>query len=224
MRIVICDDHELLVEALSVALTDRGHDVVGSTTTLSNLVDLLAATLPDVCLLDLGLPLGDPLDLLPSIRTAAPDTAVVILSASVEEGIVLRALSAGAAGFVPKARPVSALCDALDVVAMGQLALEPGLLASALRPAPPVEDPMWLLGFLTGREWQVLRCLADGMSNREIAATLGVSPGTSRTHVQHVLAKLGVTSRLKAAAFVARHGEGVPWPPHVSPSSVARLR
>ena len=84
---------------------------------------------------------------------------------------------------------------------------------------PRGDDQLWMLTFLTDREWQVLRCVVDGLSTIQIAAALQVRPSTARTHVQNVLAKLGVHSRLQASALVAAHAKDVAWPAHVRASS-----
>jgi two-component system nitrate/nitrite response regulator NarL len=90
--------------------------------------------------------------------------------------------------------------------------VDPILLQAALRPSVRADDPLWVLKFLTEREWQVMRCLIDGLSTQEIADRLCVQRSTARTHVQNLLIKLGVHSRLQAAALMTAHASEVSWP------------
>jgi two-component system nitrate/nitrite response regulator NarL len=103
----------------------------------------------------------------------------------------------------------------LDRAVRGQLAVEPALLQRALRPQKSTEDPLWALQFLTDREWQVMRCIMEGQTTEEMAEALGVQRSTARTHVQNLLTKLGVHSRLQAAALMSAHGSLDSWPVHL---------
>lgn len=211
MRIVVCDDHRLLLEALGASLVARGHDVVALALTPDEAVSAVAEHAPDVCLLDLHFPGGTSLDALRSMTEEHPDTRVVVFSATADPHAVIGALSLGAAGFLFKSMSMDEICVMLDRAAEGQVAVEANLLQQALLP-PSATDPLWALRFLTDREWDVLRCITRGLTTQQIACELGVRSSTARTHVQNLLTKLGVHSRLEVAALLAGHGSSAIWP------------
>jgi DNA-binding NarL/FixJ family response regulator len=214
MSLVICDDHELILDTLGAALTGLGYDVV-STHAPAEALESVRETQPDACLLDANYPEGSGLDVIPLIREASPATKVLVFSADASSGSVRRAIALGAAGYVRKDRGLLHLIEAIDLALGGHLAVEPGSLQAALRGADDTEDALWVLGFLTDREWEVLRCIADGLGTDEIASSLNVRRSTARTHVQNLLTKIGVHSRLQAVALVAAHASDIEWPPHV---------
>ena len=215
MRIVVCDDHLLLLEALGLALGARGHEVVGLAGRPDEAVALVEEHHPDVCLLDVNFPDGTSLGAIQRMRELSPQTKVVMLSAEADHAVVGRAIAEGASGYVGKEKPIIEIVDMLDRAVRGQLAVEPSLLQRALRPHKPADDPLWALQFLTDREWQVMRCIMDGQTTEEMADTLGVQRSTARTHVQNLLTKLGVHSRLQAAALMSAHGSQESWPVHL---------
>jgi len=137
------------------------------------------------------------------------------VSGSFNRGVVADALAQGAQGFVGKEKPIGAIIEALELAHQGYLAVDPHLLQVALRPRAQDEDPLWGLKFLTEREWEVLRCLVDGLSTEQMADQLGVHRSTARTHVQNLLIKLGVHSRLQAAALMTAHASEETWPVHM---------
>jgi two-component system nitrate/nitrite response regulator NarL len=215
MRIVVCDDHLLLLEALGLALGARGHEVVALAGTPQEAIKAVAMHQPDVCLLDVNFPEGTSVSAIHEIRDISPATKVVMLSAEADHSIVGRAIAEGASGYVGKEKPIVEIVEMLDRAVRGQLAVEPSLLQRALRPQKTTDDPLWALQFLTDREWQVMRCIMDGQTTEEMATTLGVQRSTARTHVQNLLTKLGVHSRLQAAALMSAHGSHESWPVHL---------
>ncbi|HET8766615.1 response regulator transcription factor [Phycicoccus sp. M110.8] len=215
MRIVVCDDHLLLLEALGLALGARGHEVLALAESPDEAVEAVAEHHPDVCLLDVNFPGGTSLTAIHRIRELSPSTKVVMLSAEADHAIVGRAIAEGASGYVGKEKPIVEIVEMLDRAVRGQLAVEPSLLQRALRPQKSSDDPLWALQFLTDREWQVMRCIMDGQTTEEMAASLGVQRSTARTHVQNLLTKLGVHSRLQAAALLSAHGSQETWPAHL---------
>jgi two-component system nitrate/nitrite response regulator NarL len=136
----------------------------------------------------------------------------VILSGTTSAALVGDAIAQGAQGFVGKEKPIAVVIEAVELANQGYLAVDPILLQAALRPSVRADDPLWVLKFLTEREWQVMRCLIDGLSTQEIADRLCVQRSTARTHVQNLLIKLGVHSRLQAAALMTAHASEVSWP------------
>lgn len=219
MRLVLCDDHQVLLEALSVALGNVGVDVIAAVSTPSEAVEAVHTLQPDACLLDLSFPDESGLDAIGPICLAGPDTKVVVMSALTDGRVVAEAMASGAHGFIGKERPITAVVNALQRALEGQVAVEPGLLKEVLRPADPADDPLWVLRFLTVREWEVMRCIMAGQTTPEIAAELGIQRSTARTHVQNLLTKLGVHSRLQAAALMSAHASRETWPVRMRPDS-----
>ncbi len=215
MRIVVCDDHLLLLEALGLALGARGHDVVALAGTPDEAIAAVAMHRPEVCLLDVNFPGGNSVAAIHQIREISPETKVVMLSAEADHAVVGRAIAEGASGYVGKEKPIVEIIEMLDRAVRGQLAVEPALLQRALRPQKTTADPLWALQFLTDREWQVMRCIMEGQTTEEMAEALGVRRSTARTHVQNLLTKLGVHSRLQAAALMSTHGSHESWPVHL---------
>lgn len=204
MRIVLCDDHCLLLEAIAISLNGAGHTVVATTTTPDECVAAIAEHRPDVCLLDLDLAGCNGLAAVPRILEVAPETKVVILSCAWSPTVVGEAIKAGAVGFVRKDQTLDGILVALEQVRCGQIAVDPAALRAAMSATDDAnhDDPRWVIRFLTVREREVLRRIVLGEGTAEIARNLGVANSTARTHVQNVLQKLGVHSRLHAVAFV----------------------
>ncbi|HEV7726765.1 MAG: two component transcriptional regulator, LuxR family [Modestobacter sp.] len=204
MRVVLCDDHRLFVEPLAAALTVRGHEVA----VVHRPADVVGAAeqhQPDVCVLDLRFPEGDGLDAVAALRSWRPECPVLVLSGSVDVRDLSAAAAAGAAGFLRKDQPITAIFDALDRIAAGREVALPPLPRPAARSDEQVEVRR-LVGHLTARERDVLRRLVEAEDTVVIARALGVAPSTARTHLQNVLQKLGVHTRLQAVALVVSAG------------------
>ena len=215
MRLLVCDDHRVLLDALSMALTDNGHAVVATALDPDEAVEAAREHQPDVCLLDVYFPDGNGLSAIGRIHEVSPDTKVVMLAGSTGVALVSDAIAQGAQGFISKAKPIEAVIEAIEMAHRGYTAVDPLVLQEALRPHPQNDDPLWVLKFLTHREWEVLRCIMDGLSTQQMADRLGVQRGTVRTHVQNLLTKLSVHSRLQAAAMMTAHASEETWPAHL---------
>jgi two-component system nitrate/nitrite response regulator NarL len=215
MRLMVCDDHKLLLDALSMALTDNGHTVVATAIDPDEAVEAARKHQPDVCLLDVNFPHSNGLTAIGRIHAVSPETKVVMLSGSVSRSLVADAIAEGAQGFVGKEKPVGVIMEALQMAHEGHLAVDLLLLQEVLRPQAQNEDPLWMLKFLTEREWEVMRCIMDGLSTEQMAEHLRVQRSTARTHVQNLLTKLGVHSRLQAAALMTAHASAETWPVHM---------
>ena len=213
MRIVICDDHGLLTEAMVIAFADHGHDVVATGTSPLRAVELCREHSPDVCLLDVNFPDGSSIDVI--ALTRATGARVVMMSAWTEHDTVVRSLEAGAAGYVSKRQPMTEIVAALERAHAGEVGVQPSLLRATGRTETDSDDPLWQLRFLTDREWEIMRCIMDGLTTAEMAHQLGVRRSTARTHVQNLLTKLGVHSRLRAAALMTTHASSESWPAHL---------
>jgi len=212
MRLLVCDDHRLLLDALSMALRDRGHTVVATALDPDEAVEAARKHKPDACLLDVSFPHANGLNAIGRIHEVSPDTKVVMLSGSISRNLVADALAQGAQGFVGKEKPVGVIIEALEMAYQGHLAVDLLLLQEVLRPHSENDDPLWMLKFLTEREWEVMRCIMDGLSTEQMAGQLHVQRSTARTHVQNLLTKLGVHSRLQAAALMTAHASAETWP------------
>ena len=215
MRLLVCDDHRLLLDALSMALTDHGHTVVATAIDPDDAVEAARQHQPDACLLDVNFPGANGLNAVGRIHEVSPDTKVVMLSGSISKNLVAKAIAEGAQGFVGKEKPVGDIINALEMAHQGHLAVDLPLLQEILRPQAQNDDPLWMLRFLTDREWEVMRCIMDGLSTEQMAGQLGVQRSTARTHVQNLLTKLGVHSRLQAAALMTAHASAETWPVHM---------
>jgi len=206
VRILLCDNHRLLVEALAASLRRCGHEVVAMTTLPEDAIDAAVEHDPDVCLLDVVFPGGHGIDILGRIR-AATRAKVLVLSAQCSDDAVCAAIAAGAGGFVGKNQSFDDLVRSLEQVCAGKVIMPVETAPAPGRgPGRPHPPELAALRFLTCREREALRLIADGESTKEIAQSMHVAYSTARTHVQNVLTKLGVRSRLQAAAFVARAG------------------
>jgi len=208
LRLVLCDDHRLFLEALASALIGHGHDVVATATTPDGAVRAVALWRPDACVLDLGFPEGNGVEAARTLREQYPTTQVLVLSATTDPQVITDALDAGVNGFVDKGRSIDAVLSALEKLADGLPAIDPDTRAGASRHSRPVRERRTALAldYLTEREREVLKLISQGQDTVQIAQALSVSKSTARTHVQNILVKLGVHSRLQAAALVAASG------------------
>jgi DNA-binding NarL/FixJ family response regulator len=206
VKILLCDDHVLFCEALRAALEPSSHQV-RTCFRPDDAVALAAAGGYDAVVMDLGFPQDCGLDAVDAIRhivESAVSTAVVVLSASPESGRLLSAVQAGAVAVCSKSQRLHEIVSVVQRVAVGRSV--PVQAHPMSRPrAASLSDEGALADFLTPREYEVLRRLVAGQSTQSIAAEMGVSYSTSRTHIQNVLVKLGVHSRLAASAFAVRH-------------------
>jgi two-component system, NarL family, nitrate/nitrite response regulator NarL len=204
MRLVLCDDHVLFVEPLAAALRIHGYDAVVATRP-AEVVPLVGAHVPDLCLVDLHFPDGDGVQLIAALRQRYPALPVVVLSASAEPREGAAAIRAGATGILRKDQPISAIFDAIERVSRGRRPDSP----PAPRPSAATPERSQVsarIDQLTERERDVLRRLVLGEDTVAIARTLRIAVSTARTHLQNVLLKLGVHSRLQAVALVVGAG------------------
>ncbi len=212
IRVAIVDDHELLTQALTLVIgQEPGLLMVGSTQTCAGAQALVAQTCPDVLLLDVTLPDGDGLALIPSLRSASPQTHILVLTSMADEGTLLRAVEAGVSGFVGKHRPVADVLEAVRHAAGGEMVMPTELLLGLLArqrvsPPRPVPEPAPLTKPLSAREREVLACAAEGLATPQIAQQLSLSSLTVRTHLRNIIGKLNAHSRLEAVAVALRQG------------------
>jgi two-component system nitrate/nitrite response regulator NarL len=207
-RVLLCDDHVVFADALAMAVASSGYDVVGVTRTVAEALAEARATQPDVVVMDLHFEHGaDGLTGVRALTGACPAPRVLLLSGAVDGRVLTEAVEAGADGVVSKADPLETVLMAVQRVAEGSFYADPELLRRSLRPSPADLDQVHLAAqFLTPREREVLGRLVQGSSTRELAEAMGVGVATVRTHVQAVLNKLGVRSRLEAVTVAVAHG------------------
>jgi two-component system nitrate/nitrite response regulator NarL len=205
MRIVLCDDHALLLDALRPALVRHGHEVLAVTVTPELALEAIRLHRPDVLLLDVSFPEDSGLRVVGTVREISPDTKVVMLSATADPDVASAAIEAGAVGFARKDRGLDGIIRTLDRVMCGETVVDPDVLRSLVgrtRNRQDTHDVRWLATFLTVREREVLTRIGAGQTTDEMATAMGVARSTARTHVQSVLQKLGVHSRLQAATIM----------------------
>ena len=213
MRLVLGDDHRLFAEPLAAALAHRGHEVFIATT-VPDAVRAVEEHDPDLCVMDLAFPDGDGLEAVVAVRERFPSCRVVVLSGSADAHAPTSSAAAGAMGFLSKAQPVSAIFDALDRIAAGSELESPSPSPSSSRAAFGSDERGGVrerVAGLTRREREVLQRLVEGEDTVEIARFLGIAASTARTHLQNVLNKMGVHTRLQAVALVVGAGVDDTW-------------
>ncbi|WP_214404312.1 response regulator [Pseudonocardia lacus] len=201
--VVLCDDHPVFTDALGALLGGHGFVVRAAVHRAGDVVGVVAAHRPLVCVVDRHFTDGDGLDVVPQVRAVSPATRVVLLTADRDPDTARRALAAGASGYLCKTAGVSALISTITRVAGGEVVA--AVPAPRAPRAPEHVEAHRLAGYLTPRERDCLAMMVDGLGTAAIAARLGVSATTVRTYAQAVLTKLGVHSRLEAASFAVRH-------------------
>jgi DNA-binding NarL/FixJ family response regulator len=227
IRILVVDDHPMVREGLRSMLTGDGVEVVAEAGTGADAVRLAGESAPDLVLLDVELPDVDGLTVLSRIKEVSPSVPVLVVSMHDHPRLVRRAIAAGAAGYVLKGIGRRELLGAVRAVVDGDCVLDPVLLRAVLSEVVPVDptptptpdregpslpgrwrrpgpggDETWL----TPVERDVLRFMADGLTNRQIAERMRWSVGTAKKYVQRVLEKLGASDRTQAAVAAVRRG------------------
>jgi two-component system nitrate/nitrite response regulator NarL len=207
LNVLVVDDHVLFAEAIQLALRDRGFADVRVVHDGAAALEVMADDdrRPDVVLLDVGLPDQSGLVVGEMITARWPEVRLLALTALSDRSVLSEAMRAGFHGFLTKDTQVDRVVNAINTVMGGEVVI-PRSLAAPARPRPEDDGAALLASQLTGRERQVLTLLAEGCPSAEIAERMRISRNTVRTHVQSILAKLGVHSRLEAAAFAVRHG------------------
>lgn len=218
IRVVIADDQTLVREGLSLMLgLVDGIEVVGIAENGEQAVALVRSSPPDVILLDLRMPKVDGVEATRSIRAIAPGVEVVVLTTYADDESVMAALRAGARGYLTKDASSEEIERAIRDAVCGRTRLDPAvqerlveLVTSGMTPASTTTAAVPPGGPLTERETEVLRLMADGMANRDIASTLFVTEATVKTHVNNVFGKLDVSDRAAAVAWAYRSGLATP--------------
>jgi two-component system, NarL family, nitrate/nitrite response regulator NarL len=208
MRVVLCDDHRLLLQALATALAARGYSVEAVTTTPEEAVRAVDRCDPDVLLTDLSFPQGSGLDVAAAVRSGHPRTKVVIITGSEDPHFLSQALEVGVSGYVLKGERIEAICDALEAAHRGDVTLDASLVRKLVGGDAALVPRQRGPQHLTPREHHILELLDQGLETHEIVRRLGVSQSTVRTHIQNILSKLGVHTRLEAVVALGDPGRG----------------
>jgi DNA-binding NarL/FixJ family response regulator len=211
IRVLIVDDHAVVREGLRTFLElQDGIEVVGEAGDGAAALDQAAALAPDVILMDLVMPRLDGVAAMRRLRERSPGSRVIVLTSFLDDDRLMPALQAGAAGYLLKDVEPAELARAVRSAGSDQAMIDPTVAARLLRtlsePGPAIhrgEDPGTTL---TRREREVLELLAAGHSNKRIALELGIAEKTVKTHVGHLMAKLGVADRTQAAVLAVRRG------------------
>ncbi len=201
---VLGDDHVVFLDALAAVLTQHGHFVRAVAPGADELVESVRSTQPEVCLINRYLDVDDLADVIGRVIGASGGTRVIVLSGDADTVSAPQALDAGASGYVHKSRGVSALISAVERVLAGNVVVD--VPAANIRRSACANDVERLAARLTMRERECLSLLVEGLDTAAMVVKLGISRTTVRTHVQAVLNKLGVHSRLEAASLAVRSG------------------
>ena len=203
ITILIVDDHSVVRQGLKMFLAlDDDLEIVGEAMNGEEAIAMVKKSQPDVVLMDLLMPVMDGVTATQIIRREHPDTEVVALTSVLEDAMVVNAVRAGAIGYLLKDTEAEELRLAIIAAAAGQVQLSPQAAERLMREIRAPESPEKL----TERETDVLRLLAQGKANKEIAQELHIGETTVKTHVSNILMKLDVQSRTQAALFAARIG------------------
>jgi DNA-binding NarL/FixJ family response regulator len=211
IRIMLVDDQEMVRVGFRMILqAESDLSIVAEAGDGAAAVDLVTAARPDVVLMDVRMPRMDGIEACRLIRDRRPDTRVMMLTTFDLHDYVHAALRAGASGFMLKDAPAEQLVDAIRIVASGDALLAPSITQALIDEIArrPVSDPTAYPGLdtLTERELDVIRLMAKGRSNAEIATELHLGEATIKTHVGHILAKLGARDRVQAVVFAYESG------------------
>jgi two-component system, NarL family, response regulator LiaR len=203
IRLVLADDHWVVRQGLGMFLArDAEFEVIGEAEDGESALRLARELRPDVVVMDLLMPRMDGVAATAAIRREAPDVEVLVLTTSLDDDKVVGAIRAGAVGYVIKDMRGEELKEAIRAAAAGRVHLSPQAAAKLMREVRVTDT----IEPLTERETEVLRLVALGLANKEIAVRLGIGSGTVKTHVSNLLAKLSMQSRTQAALYAVRIG------------------
>ena len=208
IRIVIADDQRVVRDGLAMLVgLIEDIDVVGTACDGAEAVDLAHDTRPDVVLMDLRMPKMEGAEATRRIRSSLPETQILVLTTYADDESLFPALQAGARGYLTKDASAEEIETAIRALAAGHTHLDPAiqqrLIAAVIDSAPDNRPPP---DDLTPREIEVLKLIAAGLSNSEIATALVVSGATVKTHINHILAKTGARDRAQAVRYAYQHG------------------
>jgi len=210
IRVVIVDDHDLFRTGLRNLLEEQGVPIVGEAAGGAEAVRIVSETAPDVVVMDLNMPGMTGVEATRQISALAPLTRVVVLTISDEDSDVMDAILAGACGYLLKDASIQELMQGIQAAAVGESLISPTIAAKVLRRVrstssqPDIERT--IRAELSDREIEVLKLIANGKDNAQIAAELHISPKTVKNHISNILMKLQIDNRIQAAVYAVRSG------------------
>jgi two-component system, NarL family, response regulator DevR len=208
LRIFLVDDHEVVRRGVRDLLeVEDDFEVVGEAGTVEEALHRIPATSPNVAVLDVRLPDGNGVELCRELRSSYPTLACLMLTSFDDDEALFEAIMAGAAGYVLKQVKGNDIVEAIRQVGAGRSLLDPAMTARVLERLRngPSEDPR--LARLSGQERRILELLAEGKTNRQIAAEMFLSEKTVKNYVSNLLTKMGMSRRTEAAVYAARQSE-----------------
>jgi NarL family two-component system response regulator LiaR len=211
MKVVICDDQAIVRDGLEMLLKlEPDVEVVGMAEDGAAVVDMVAKKKPDLVLMDLKMPIMNGVEATRQIRAKYPEVKILVLTTYDDDEWVFDAIQAGASGYLLKDTPRDDVVKAIRGTVVGKAYVDPSIAGKVLRQASShqTKPSTLIVSKLTDREIEVLRLVAKGLSNTDIADRLFLSEGTVRNHVSAILAKLDVTDRTQAAVIAIQHGLG----------------
>ena len=209
-RVILVDDHDLFRTGLRNLLADQGVDVVGEAQTGAEALGLVRDLAPDVVVMDLNMPGMSGVEATRQINVLAPLTQVLVLTISDQDADVLDAILAGASGYLLKDSSIQDLLQGIRSAAVGEALISPHIAAKVLQrvratsTSPEIADT--IRAELSDREVEVLKLIANGTDNAQIAAELHISPKTVKNHISNILMKLQIDNRIQAAVYAVRSG------------------
>jgi DNA-binding NarL/FixJ family response regulator len=208
IRVVVVDDQELFRRGLTMLLNvEEDIEVVGEASDGSSAADLAASTVPDVVLMDVRMPKQSGIEACHSIKDVAPNSRIIMLTVSDEEADLYDAVKNGASGYLLKDSSIDEVAQAVRLVADGQSLISPSMaikLLDEFKQMSRADRQQVPTPRLTDRELEVLRFVAQGLNNREIAKQLFISENTVKNHVRNILEKLQLHSRMEAVMYAVR--------------------
>ncbi len=207
IRVLIADDHPIVRQGLEIVINSQADmRLIGQAADGNEAVVLIRELKPDVIVMDLKMPVKNGLSAIEEIKKSDQKTPVLVLTSFTDDDMVISAIKLGANGVMLKDMPPEQLLDAIRDVFHGRSFLHPLVAQKLMLKIQHSATPVPVVHMLTNREIDVLRCLALGLSNREIAYKLSISTRTVTTHVRNILDKLGLDNRTQAALYAVEHG------------------
>ena len=207
LRVLLVDDHDLFRTGLRNLLEEQGLQIVGEAGSGGEAVRFVRELAPDVVVMDLNMPGMNGVDATREIAKLAPLTRVVVLTISDQDGDVMDAIMAGASGYLLKDSSIQDLIAGIQSAAVGEALISPHIASKVLqRVRAAGSGPAQPVSHLSDREVEVLRLIANGKDNAEIARELTISPKTVKNHISNILMKLQIENRIQAAVYAVRSG------------------
>jgi len=206
IRVLVVDDHTVVRKGLCSLLSAEKYEieVIGEAANGLEAIEKTRLLDPDVILLDLAMPVMDGLETIPIIKNESPNSRILVLTSFAEEGQVVEAIASGAMGYIMKDASPDELVSTIQHVYQNRVSLPQELASMVLQRRGEIQSKPHS-DSLTDREKMVLRCVARGLSNKQIANDLGISSATVRTHISNLLRKLSLENRTQLALYAQEH-------------------